>query len=609
MVNGLGDGTEPGGNPAAWLIVAGSGASAPMDLTGVWVRISGRRAAVSGVVAVAVSLVVGGCSSPAMSASPGRAVLTTYTPAPVMAPPQAAARRAEAIHGWAASLTTGLPADLPGASVTPTCHSTDQAAGWLARENARPGDPHWRVAYRGVTPRVVGYLGQTTAVCGDTVTVHLSSPGDRAVIRVLRVGWYHGAGARLVWTSPVVDVQPQPQARPSGPTRLVQESWPTTTTIPITSAFPPGLYLVEFVSLTDHSVGAAPLVVRDPAAPAPIVMQLSAATWAAYNTYGGASLYHGPGGLSALRAFQAGLDRPLVGDGLRELMVRDVALAHQVERLGVDTAYLTDFDVDAHPSWLLTHREIIIPGHAEYWTLRMVHALEAARNAGINQAWLGANVVSWQIRIARTADGQPTGVICYRTFADPVAATEPVLATVRFYQDPGPAVDVGALVGQRYAGIKMVAGLRVRTAPAWLVAGTGLHVGSLLPGVIANEADGVQTMRGLPPDLQVIAEGAFHRGGLLWAADMTYYTAPSGAAVFSAGTTDFGCEIDGSCADHHLPGAEAALLQRLTANLVRAFAEPGFGRAHPSATTPPTPLATLVHLIPAVQVGTAGRPE
>jgi hypothetical protein len=456
---------------------------------------------------------------------------------------------------------------------------------------------------------VVGYLGQTTAVCGQRVDVHLSGPRGSALVRVFRVGWHGGTRARLVWTSSPVRVSPQRQARASGPTRLIQESWPTTTTIPVTPVFEPGLYLVEFGSEHSSAVGVAPLVVRDPGATAPVLVQLSSATWAAYNTYGGTSLYRGPGGSSALRSFAAGLDRPLVADGLRELMVRDVALVHQVERLGLDTAYVTDFDVDAAPSLLLGHQEIVVPGHAEYWTARMLHGLEAARNAGVNEAWLGANDISWQVRITRGADGRPTSVVCYRTLADPVAAADPAAASVYWWSNPGPVTDVGALIGERYTGLKIDSGLRLRTAPPWLVAGTRLRVGSLLASAAANEVNGVTSLRQLPPDLQVVAEGAFRRGRLLGPVDVTYYTAPSGAAVFSAGTTDWGCEIDGSCVDHWIATDEAAILGRLTANVLRAFAQPGFGRAHPSLLTPPTALAVLARTLPAGQVGNAGRPE
>lgn len=568
---------------------------------GPWGRVAALAAA-----AVVVGTLLGTASRP--SPAPGSSAGRSDAVSVVAAEPRATARRQVTAFGWAASLTAGLPADLPGALASASCRPVDHAPGWLARENARPGNGSWRTRVT-VRQEIVGYLGQTTAVCGQRVDLHLSGPRGQAVVRVFRVGWYGGTRARLVWTSSPVRVSPQRQARPSGSTRLIQETWPTATTIPVTPSFEPGLYLVEFGSEHGGAMGVAPLVVRDPGATDPVLVQLSAATWAAYNTYGGGSLYRGPGASTALRSFAAGLDRPLAADGLRELMVRDVALVHQIERLGLDTAYVTDFDVDAAPSLLLTPREIVVPGHAEYWTARMLRGLEAARNLGVNEAWLGGNDVSWQIRITRSADGRPTTVVCYRTLADPVAATDPAAATVNWWSNPGPVTDVGALIGERYTGRRMDSGLRMRSAPPWLVDGTGLRVGSLLASAAANEVNGVTTLRGLPPDLQVVAEGAFRRGRLLGPVDVTYYTAPSGAAVFSAGTTDWGCEIDGSCVDHWVASSEASVLGRLTGNVLKAFTQPGFGRSHPSVLTPPTELTLLARSLPAAQVGTAGRPE
>jgi len=396
---------------------------------------------------------------------------------------------------------------------------------------------------------------------------------------------------------------PAERADPADPGDLADDDH-----IPVTPSFEPGLYPVEFSGEHGGTAGVAPLVVRDPGGAAPVLVQLSAATWAAYNTYGGASLYRGPGGSIALRSFAAGLDRPLVADGLRELMVRDVALVHQIERLGLDTASVTDFDVDATPSLLLAHREVVVPGHAEYWSAWMLNGLEAPRNAGVNEAWLGGNDISWQIRITPAVGGRPTSAVCYRTLADPTAVADPAAAAVYWGANPGPATDVGALIGERYAGRKLDSGLRMRSAPPWLVDGTGLRVGSLLASAAANEVNGT-TPHGLPPDLQVVAEGSFRRGRLLGPVDVTYYTAPSGAAVFSAGTTDWGCEIDGSCVDHRIAANESAVLGRLTANVLKAFTQPGFGRSHPSVLTPPTATTVLARSLPAGQVGTAGRPE
>jgi len=577
-----------------------------------------RRSWVVGgsVVAVAVVAVVGALLN---SAPASRTIANTPTPGGPR-PTVVHAESPGAVQGWARSLAVTMPTDLLGFGAVPPCRPRDHAVGWLAREEAKPGDRSWRAALGpGGQPRVVGYLGQQSAVCGDSVSVHLSGSGPVRV-KLFRIGWYTGAEARLVWSSAPLLAHERRQAAQSGPTRAIHEAWPADLSIPIITAFEPGLYLAEFVSLADGSASLAPLTIRDPAGREPLLVQLSAATWAAYNPYGGASLYGGyrfagPGGTTrggssgtANRSFEAALDRPLTSDGLRELLARDVPLVHLVEQLGSDVGYATDFDIDATPGLLLQHAELVIPGHSEYWSGRMLRGAMAARNAGVNEAWLGANEAYWQMRVNRDAQGRPVGVVCYRSMSDPTAGFDPSAATVKWSSNPGPVVDTGSLVGQRTTGRKFESGLRLMSAPAWLVAGTSLQVGALLRDTVANEADGVLTWRGLSPRLQVIAAGGFRRqrSGPVRPIDMTYYTAPSGAAIFAVGTTDWLCEIDGSCPGHRISPATASLLRILTVNVLKALSDPAMGRLNPSVPTPLRAIGAIVRLLPPDQIGLAG---
>ena len=580
--------------------------------------ISGRRGrAVGGlVVAVCVVAVAGGMLNPTPA-------LPTAVHARTPGGQRSTVPRAEsaaAVQGWAQSLAVTMPADLAGLGAAPPCRPLDHAVGWLAREEAKPGDRSWRAALvSGRQTRVVGYLSQPSAVCGDQVSIHLSGSGP-VQIKLFRVGWYAGTQARLVWSSAPLLAHERRQSGQSGPTRAIHEAWPADLSVAITSAFEPGLYLAEFVSLVDGSASLAPLTVRDPAGREPLLVQLSAATWAAYNPYGGASLYNGfrfagpvgttRGASNATinRSFEATLDRPLTSDGLRELLVRDVPLVHLVERLGSDVGYATDFDVDATPGLLLQHAELVVPGHSEYWSSRMLRGAIAARNSGVNEAWLGANDVYWQMRVSRDAQGRPVGVVCYRSLNDPVAGSDPNLATVKWSSNPGPVVDTGSLVGNRSTGRRFEAGLRLMSAPAWFVAGTGLKVGAVLKDSVANEANGVMTWHGLSPRLQVIAAGGFQRqrSGPVQPVDMTYYSAPSGAAIFAVGTTDWLCEIDGSCPDHRIAPAEAATLRILTVNVLEALRDPAMGRLNPSVPTPRTAPGSIAGLLPPDQIGLAG---
>ena len=78
----------------------------------------GRVAALAAV-AVLVGTLLGTASrpAPARRASAGRPDAVTV----VAAEPKATARRQVTAFGWAASLSAGLPADLPGGQLSATC--------------------------------------------------------------------------------------------------------------------------------------------------------------------------------------------------------------------------------------------------------------------------------------------------------------------------------------------------------------------------------------------------------------------------------------------------------------------------------------------------------
>jgi hypothetical protein len=212
--------------------------------------------------------------------------------------------------------------DLPA----PVATCTNAPAGWSLREARQRGVQE--LARRRVDPSngpVVGYLDSFTAVCGQTLSVHLSSfrgPTD-VRLRALRIGDYQGRGTRLVWQSGVLTAHGQQQAVPTGPDRVIAERWPVTATIPINASWPPGMYLIEIAQLGGLGKSSfIPLVVRTSGVRSPYVVVLSDLTWLAYNSYGGRSLYFGPGSNHkrrvANRSYVASADRPMVGSGLSQ---------------------------------------------------------------------------------------------------------------------------------------------------------------------------------------------------------------------------------------------------------------------------------------------------
>src|SRR2546429_6282049 len=90
---------------------------------------------------------------------------------------------------------------------------------------------------------------------------------------------------------------------------------------------------------------------------------------------------------------------------------------------GYDVTYSTDVDTHANGGRLLNYRGFLSVGHDEYWSKPMYDAAVAARDAGVNLAFFGANAVYWQVRVEPSSSGVPDRVlVCYKDAAiDPVA--------------------------------------------------------------------------------------------------------------------------------------------------------------------------------------------
>ncbi|MBW3540971.1 MAG: twin-arginine translocation signal domain-containing protein [Planctomycetes bacterium] len=79
------------------------------------------------------------------------------------------------------------------------------AADLIHRENARPGTPDWQLTrvrvnrgnYR--TSLVEGYCSKQSVAAGKTLSIHVSTePARLFTLEVFRMGFYGGAGARLM---------------------------------------------------------------------------------------------------------------------------------------------------------------------------------------------------------------------------------------------------------------------------------------------------------------------------------------------------------------------------------------------------------------------------
>jgi hypothetical protein len=121
--------------------------------------------------------------------------------------------------------------------------------------------------------------------------------------------------------------------------------------------------------------------------------------------------------------------------------------------------------------------------------------------------------------------------------------------------------------------------MRLVDTSNWVFAGSGASDGELLPKVVANEYDRVYRASYTPSNVQVLAHSPLMCAGHFDYADMTYYSAPSGAGIFDAGSIHWICTLNGLC-----PSSPAAqhIADVVTQNILRGFAVGPAGTTHPS---------------------------
>ncbi len=416
---------------------------------------------------------------------------------------------------------------------------------------------------------------------GGTISFFVSTnPAARYRIEISRLGWYGGSGGRRITCLEGTTLdpgcthdeagikQPSPPA-PDPVTGEVQAGWSPTDTLTVPAGWTSGYYLAVFRLTSGPNAGQTgftPFIVE--AAPgdrSTILVQVPTNTWEAYNTWGGEGIYTNP------EAVKASFDRPY---SHRLLFSWEYPLVRFLERGGWDVSYTTDDAVDADPSVLLGHALDMSAGHDEYWTSRMRTGWEAARDAGVNLAFMGADDANWQVRYE---DGQRT-MVAYKYLPDPVADPSLTTTMFRFLNPPRPECE---LMGVEFQGTVVPGSYLPYTADPGVAsdpwfAGTGLTPGSVLPGLGGYEVDAITPGCHVPPLTPLLSysgppvQSNFY--GAPTHADAVRYTACSGAEVFSAGSLQYSWGLD-SFRDPAYANAPAPESPALEQAMTRALAD------------------------------------
>jgi hypothetical protein len=472
------------------------------------------------------------------------------------------------------------PTSAPNATTaSPPTSSIDafRQPGWIVEENARQGTTDWHIPDdRVMWDKISGFADTTSIDADGSFSLHVSTGAPSWQVSAYRIGYYGGSGGRLVWRS-----EPQPGALQPPPmidpvTRTGTAPWPASLTVDTDLTWPPGQYLMRLES-SDGGATFVPLVIRDDGSRSDLLVQSAVTTWQAYNGWGGASLYQGSKGRADVVTF----DRPYTGNGSGEFLGREFEFIYLAERLGLDLSYWTDIDLHERGELALNHRGVVIPGHDEYYTVEMRLALERARDSGVNLGFFGANNIYRRIRLEPSGVGANRHQVNYRDASrDPLNGEDPARVTTGFREAPA-ANPESALVGNYYECNPVSADWVVGDSSVWMFEGSGFVDGERIADMVGNEYDRVTPGVPTPANIQILAHSPLTCGGRSSFANSTWYSAPSGAGVFSAGTFGWSPLLDAECPLGPPTTGECKLV-KVTENLLRAFAAGPAGAAHPS---------------------------
>jgi N,N-dimethylformamidase beta subunit-like, C-terminal len=443
-------------------------------------------------------------------------------------------------------------------------------------ENALQGTSEWVIRNLGAEHEIEGYAGTASLAQGETLSVFVSTTARGFTATAYRLGWYQGHGARQVWKSATVRGGTQKTATVTDATNTVTTDWDPVLHVP-TDDWPPGAYLVKL----DAETGAqryVPVTVRSPSCAGKVVLKSCVQTWQAYNTWGGYDLYKGPNGAYADRSYVVSLDRPYDSNGADMFLTYErnaVKLAEflTTQKGGLDLAYVTSMDIAADPKLLDGASALVSMGHDEYWTPQERANVTAARDKGVNLAFLGANALFRRTRLQPTALGAAREVVCYKTAytEDPEYGKDPTEVTSD-WRDPPNSDPESSLIGTIYEGYPVDASFVVSAPSSWVYAGTGVSEGASFPHLVGVEYDRVNPAYPVERPIEVLSHSPLTCNGVVSYGDSAYYTHAGGAGVYNSGTMRWVEAIYGD-QPHGITGSTPAFVRQVTTNVLRAFAQ------------------------------------
>jgi len=428
------------------------------------------------------------------------------------------------------------------------------------------------------------YAWPLTVSAGTEVRLHVSTELESFGVRLFRCG----AGVEEVDSDASIHRGLLlPLGRPD-------ESWGwPPVSIRIAEALPDGIYVAVPVPQRDDGslepiVAGPSVLTRDDAAlfvlrrqrgeqgPA-ILFKLPTATYSAYNQIGGVSLYAGVHWTRdwSGQGYVVSLQRPGNGGVGGRVMEGDAPDAYHrgsrrqtfahwdapfvawLEGHGYRVGYCTDFDLHTEPGLLDNVTLLLSAGHDEYWSAEMRRRVLEFVDRGGNVGFFAGDMACFVIEIAESGER----LFCRKMAGGSPEGTSRSIGALWHVNDPEDWLTLAssAYGGGWWDGRRAIEGYQPVVATHWAFDGVdfppeGITGGDATP-VIGYETDGVPLERAShPPRLSRQRKGGGGGRVLLalaklsagWVAGreeanaaIMIRTAPSGAMVFSTGTTDW----------------------------------------------------------------------
>ncbi|MGH2595649.1 MAG: N,N-dimethylformamidase beta subunit family domain-containing protein [Actinomycetota bacterium] len=472
-------------------------------------------------------------------------------------------------------------------------------------ENRLAGTDRWDIPWPGykITDdrrlNIKGYATSASVAQGGTIGLRITTADHEPyTIDVYRLGYYDGLGGRHITHLGPLDGSPQPACITMPKTGMVTCPWTNSVDLAVPSTWTSGVYFAVLTTASKYQ-SEIMFTVTDPR-PSDIVFVSSVNTYQAYNNFpydppdgvgwnagahplSGRSLYDFNSPTSkkypdGKPAVMVSFDRPYSSQygnpgngGLTDFEPMTIAY---LEKRGYDVTYVTDVDVDADPSTLLSHKVVLVSGHSEYWSMPMVDGAYAARDAGVSLAFITSNEIYWQVRIQPNADGTPGRIVVgYKDFKpDPIP--DPTLRTIKWRDLGRPEQELSGVQLPTngyldWGGLPLVP---INT-DTWPFEGTGLRDGVPINAELSGyEIDSFDPNYPAPDSVWrlLLARSPFtnFQGNNDFTQNTSLYCAHSGAFVFATGTMDWawGLAPGGSSDGAHNNVRRS--LKRLTANIL-----------------------------------------